>query len=113
MTDEHGTNGALPGSPGLAIKTPDLQDTKARLHRSIISRLDLTKLNLLTTEQTLQEVQQIAREILANEAMPLSVAEREPLITEVRHELFGLGPLEVLLKDPTISDILVNAPGVH
>jgi pilus assembly protein CpaF len=110
LNSENGANGALPRSTSLAVTTPDLQDAKARLHRSIINRLDLTKLNLLTPEQTLQEVQQIAREILAREAIPLSVTEREQLITEVRHELFGLGPLELLLKDPTISDILVNAP---
>lgn len=112
LTGENGTNGSLLRNTGLAVNTPDLQDTKARLHRSIIHRLDLTKLNLLTPEQTLQEVQQIAREILANEAIPLSVTERDQLITEVRHELFGLGPLELLLKDPTISDILVNAPNL-
>jgi pilus assembly protein CpaF len=47
--------------------------------------------------------------VLAQEAMPLSVSERERLVNDVQHELFGLGPLEPLLKDPTISDILVNS----
>ncbi len=91
---------------------PDLQEAKARLHRTIISRLDLSKLNLLTPEQTLAEVEQLAREILTKEAIPLSTTECDQLVEEVRHELFGLGPLEMLLSDSTISDILVNAPNL-
>jgi pilus assembly protein CpaF len=51
----------------------------------------------------------LAEAVLAQEAMPLSVSERERLVNDVQHELFGLGPLEPLLKDPTISDILVNS----
>jgi pilus assembly protein CpaF len=51
----------------------------------------------------------LAEAVLAQEAMPLSVSERERLVNDVQHELFGLGPLEPLLSDPTISDILVNA----
>ena len=93
-----------------AAATPDLQDAKARLHRSIINRLDLSKINQFSSEQTGIEVARIAREILLNEATPLSTLEREQLIEDVRHELFGLGPLEPLLADPTVSDILVNSP---
>jgi pilus assembly protein CpaF len=110
LTGEAIPNGLPQRSAGAAATTPDLQDAKARLHRTIINRLDLSKLNLLTPEQTLAEVAQIARDILATESIPLSTTEREQLIDEVRHELFGLGPLELLLTDPTISDILVNKP---
>jgi pilus assembly protein CpaF len=110
LTGEADTNGLPKRTAGTSATTPDLQDTKARLHRSIINRLDLSKLNLLTPEQTLAEVAQIARDILATETIPLSANERDQLVEEVRHELFGLGPLELLLTDPTISDILVNAP---
>jgi pilus assembly protein CpaF len=84
---------------------------KARLHRALIARMDLTKLNLLTPKQTHNEVARLAKEILDEEDTPLSAIEREQMIEEVRHELFGLGPLEPLLGDPTISDILVNGPG--
>jgi pilus assembly protein CpaF len=56
------------------------------------------------------EVARLAKDLLAFEDAPLSAIERERLIEEVRHELFGLGPLEILLADPTISDILVNSP---
>ena len=91
---------------------PDLQEAKSRLHSAIINRLDLSKLNLLTPEQTLSEVEQLAREILTKEAIPLSTTECDQLVEEVRHELFGLGPLEMLLSDSTISDILVNGPNL-
>jgi pilus assembly protein CpaF len=70
--------------------------------------MDLTKLQTLTPEQVHAEVSRLAESVLAQEAMPLSVSERDRLVSDVQHELFGLGPLEPLLKDPTISDILVN-----
>lgn len=85
------------------------QEMKSRLHRALINRMDLTKLNELSPEQVHAEVARLAEGVLATEAMPLSVSERERLVSEVRHELFGLGPLEPLLGDPTISDILVNS----
>ncbi|HKG97139.1 MAG TPA: ATPase, T2SS/T4P/T4SS family, partial [Pyrinomonadaceae bacterium] len=83
---------------------------KARLHRMLINRMDLTKLGQLEPEQVHEEVARIASSLLAQEDTPLSTVERERLIHEVRHELFGLGPLEQLLADPSISDILVNSP---
>jgi pilus assembly protein CpaF len=86
------------------------QEIKARLHRAIINRMDLTRLNLLTPQQTHAEVARIAKELLVNEETPLSAIEREQMVEEIRHEFFGLGPLEPLLADPTISDILVNSP---
>src|SRR5215210_2139115 len=84
------------------------QEMKARLHRAIINRMDLTKLGQLEPEQLRSEVSRLAEGLLAVENAPLSANERERLVEEVRHELFGLGPLEPLLADPTISDILVN-----
>jgi pilus assembly protein CpaF len=70
----------------------------------------LTKLGQLEPEQLKSEVSRLAEGLIAVENAPLSANERERLVEEVRHELFGLGPLEPLLADPTISDILVNAP---
>jgi pilus assembly protein CpaF len=84
------------------------QEMKARLHRQLINRMDLTKLSTLTQEQVHSEVSRLAEVVLAQEGAPLSAAEREKLVNDVQHELFGLGPLEPLLADPTISDILVN-----
>ncbi len=87
------------------------QEMKSRLHRALINRMDLTKLDALTPEQVHAEVSRLAESVLAQEAMPLSTAERDRLVNDVQHELFGLGPLEPLLGDPTISDILVNSHG--
>ncbi len=86
------------------------QEMKARLHRAIINRMDLTKLGQLDPEQLHAEVSRLVEDMIAAENAPLSVSERERLIGEVRHELFGLGPLEPLLADPEVSDILVNSP---
>jgi pilus assembly protein CpaF len=87
-----------------------LQEMKARLHRMIINRMDLSKLDQLNPEQIHAEVARLLKDILIAEDAPLSAAEREKLIDELHHELFGLGPLETLLKDSEISDILVNSP---
>ncbi|HYG11927.1 MAG TPA: CpaF family protein [Pyrinomonadaceae bacterium] len=86
------------------------QEMKSRLHRAIINRMDLTKLGQLDAEQLRAEVSRLAEGLLAVENTPLSTSDRERLVEEVRHELFGLGPLEPLLADPSISDILVNSP---
>ena len=102
-------NNNTPGPVSDGTGQHSFQEMKARLHRTLINRMDLTKLSSLTPEQVHAEVSRLAESVLAQEAMPLSAAERERLVNDVQHELFGLGPLEPLLKDPTISDILVNA----
>lgn len=102
----------VPGAPTAGENAQySFQEMKARLHRTLINRMDLTKLGALSAEQAHAEVSRLAESVLAQEAMPLSTADRERLVNDVRHELFGLGPLETLLADPTISDILVNAHG--
>src|SRR6185369_10439899 len=101
-------NTNIPGSGSDSAGQHSFQEMKARLHRTLINRMDLTKLSSLTPEQVHAEVSRLAEVVLAQEAMPLSASERERLVNDVQHELFGLGPLEPLLKDPTISDILVN-----
>ena len=85
------------------------QEMKARLHRTIITRLDLTKLNTLGPDRVRAEVSRLAEGLLLAENVPLSAVERDRLVSEVHHELFGLGPLEPLLADPTVTDILVNS----
>src|SRR5262244_1604054 len=85
------------------------QEMKARLHRAIISRMDLTKLNTLPPDRVTAEVSRLAEDLLSADSTALSFAERDRIVSDVHHELFGLGPLEPLLADPTISDILVNS----
>ena len=92
-----------------AYGNQNFQEMKARLHKAIITRLDLTKLNALAPDRVRAEVSRLAEGLLQAENVPLSSAEKDRLVGEVHHELFGLGPLEPLLADPTISDILVNS----
>jgi pilus assembly protein CpaF len=85
------------------------QELKSRLHRAIITRMDLTKLNLLPADRLHSEVTRLAEDLISAEDAPLSTVERERLVSDVHNELFGLGPLEPLLADNSISDILVNS----
>ena len=84
------------------------QDFKATLHRELIQRLDLSNLFKLEREKARQEIRKILEALLAQKKMPLNSAEERKLLQEVEDETFGLGPLEPLLADPTINDILVN-----
>jgi pilus assembly protein CpaF len=86
----------------------EYQQVKADLHRKILDRLDLEKLGRATGDTAREEVLVLIRNSVNSEIIPLSFAERERLSREILDEIFGLGPLEPLLKDHTISDILVN-----
>jgi pilus assembly protein CpaF len=86
----------------------EYQQVKADLHRKILDRLDLEKLGRTPSAAAREEVLLLIRNTVNSEAVPLSFAERERLAREILDEIFGLGPLEPLLKDPTVSDILVN-----
>ena len=86
----------------------EYQQVKADLHRKILDRLNLEKLGKTPGDAAREEVLIVIRNTVNSEAVPLSFAERERLSREILDEIFGLGPLEPLLKDPTISDILVN-----
>src|SRR5438477_12183695 len=84
------------------------QQVKADLQRKIIERLDLEKLGKTSGDSARHEVLVVIRSAVNGEVVPLSFAERERLSREILDEIFGLGPLEQLLKDPNVSDILVN-----
>jgi pilus assembly protein CpaF len=105
IKDGNGNSAAATAEVGNLV----FQEMKARLHRTIVTRLDLAKLSALSPERVHGEVSRLAEGLLQAENLPLSTLERDRLVGEVHHELFGLGPLEPLLADPTISDILVNS----
>src|ERR1700678_2288606 len=86
----------------------EYQQVKADLHRKILDRLDLEKLGRTPSDTARNEVLFVIRNAISSEAIPLSYTERTNLSSEILDEIFGLGPLEPLLKDPTVSDILVN-----
>jgi pilus assembly protein CpaF len=87
---------------------PDFGAIKAAIHRKLIQRLNLERVTQMGREAVRPEVAQIVESLAAEENTPMTLQERERLSTEVLDEVFGLGPLEPLLRDPTISDILVN-----
>ncbi|HET9786243.1 MAG TPA: hypothetical protein VFP47_03865, partial [Pyrinomonadaceae bacterium] len=76
-----------PGNGADGSGQHSFQEMKSRLHRALINRMDLTKLNTLTPDQVHAEVSRLAESVLAQEAMPLSASERERLVNDVQHEL--------------------------
>jgi len=84
------------------------QDLKTRLHRELLTKVDLEKLTSLQDVRARTQVQNIIYELIGAANVPLSASERDRICREVLHEVFGLGPLEPLLQDPGITDILVN-----
>ncbi len=86
----------------------NLDGFKADTHRILISRLDLEKLSRVNNNQARQAVASLINDIIAEQKTPLSFEEQEKVQSDLLDEVFGLGPLEALLKDPKISDILVN-----
>jgi pilus assembly protein CpaF len=86
------------------------QKMKAELHRKIIEMLDLSKLSRWKPERIRKEVRNLAAQLSQSTSESLNQVERERLIDEIMDETFGLGPLESLMNDPSVSDILVNGP---
>jgi pilus assembly protein CpaF len=87
---------------------PDFNTVKVAIHRKLISRLNLDRVAELGREAAREEVGRIVEELAAGDNTPMTLQERERLSQEVLDEVFGLGPLEPLLRDSSVSDILVN-----
>ena len=81
---------------------------KARVHRQLLERLNLTSLARREREEVDAEVRKIVRALLSGDEAPLNREEKERLLDEILDDVFGLGPLQPLIEDSTISDILVN-----
>src|SRR5688572_21073828 len=90
-------------------RDPQYQQLKKQLHRELLDRLNLHRLTRLTRAQAEPQVRTIAAGMLdADGRAPLTLIERETLVGDVLDELFALGPIEALMRDPNVSDILVN-----
>ncbi len=87
------------------------QRIKAAIHRQIVETIDLAKLNRWRPERLRQEVRALAEQLSRTAPEPLSAVDQERLVKEIVDEVFGMGPLEPLMHDSTVSDILVNGPG--
>lgn len=86
----------------------NLRNLKAEIHRTLLSKLDLEKLGRVGNDRAREATVRLIQEIFEEGRIPLSATEKQQLQGELLDEVFGLGPLEPLLRDPTISDILVN-----
>jgi pilus assembly protein CpaF len=102
MNDSLRTVGA--GGEGQAA----FQTLKTKIHRKLIERIDLTKLDFLRSGEQSAEIRKVIEILIGEEAVPLNRQEVQCLIDEVQYETFGFGPLEPLLRSPDVSDILVN-----
>ena len=101
-------------TPGEALSDPSgaptraYQETKARIHQVLLGRLDLEAMESLSAESLKEELRQMVERLLVEENLVLNAGERRNLVRDIQYEMLGFGPLEPLLADPTVSDILVN-----
>src|SRR5207244_1272669 len=99
---------AISGGTSLTQAQERYAGLKPRVHQKLLSVLNMDAVKAESRQELRREVQNVLGKILREDHLPISVPERSRLAEEILDEVFGLGPLEPLLKDPTISDILVN-----
>ena len=90
--------------------TPEYHQIKFAVHNKLLERINLEALSLIAPERARHDVRAAVARLVDEERTPLSQVEKEAVVEEVLDEVFGLGPLEPLLQDPTVSDILVTTP---
>ncbi len=100
----------LAAGAGVDMRSSHYQDLKSRIHQELLNRLNLDRLTRMRQDEAEPEIRNLIVGMVERESSstPLSLYEREALISDVINELFGLGPLEALLRDPSVSDILIN-----
>jgi pilus assembly protein CpaF len=99
-----------PGSSPRDASSLQYQELKFSIHRKLLDRINLEAVYAMPGERVRQEIRPSVAKLVNEEKTPLSLTEKDRLIEEVLDEVFGLGPLEPLLRDPTVSDILVTTP---
>ncbi len=101
-----------PGSPARPSRPetprPQYIELKANVHKKLLNRLNLESLASAERSRAEAEIRSLVFELIADEATPLSMSERDTILSDIIDEVFGLGPLEPLLRDTSVSDILVN-----
>jgi pilus assembly protein CpaF len=100
----------LPAGPRAAVQParPGYVELKANVHKKLLNRLNLEALASADRARAENEIKTLVNELLSEESMPISMGERDVLYGELLDEVFGLGPLEPILRDPSVNDILVN-----
>ena len=103
-----GEQGAAAPQAESPLLSDKLLDAKVRLHRRLIEEINLSALDKVPEEEIRRHVQQLVSQYVLVERLPLNTQELSDFVSEILDEMTGLGPLEPLLKDPTINDILIN-----
>jgi len=99
---------AAPTADVGAAPTRAYQETKSRIHQLLLGRLDLEAMESLSPDALKEELRQMVERLLLEQNLVLNAGERRNLVRDIQYEMLGFGPLEPLLADPTVSDILVN-----
>ncbi len=99
-----------PKNKVLSERALQFQELKGRIHRKLIDRLDFNRMETEDKDVIREQVKGLVGELADEEQAILNLNDRQRLITEVIDEVFGLGPLEIILKDPSVTDILINGP---
>src|SRR5215472_15906327 len=107
-TDMRIGSGTWSASRSVGVTARAYQDLKTTIHRELLGQIDLEKLTTLEDVRARSQVREVIQGLILKLDTPLSTGEKDRLAREVLHEVFGLGPLEPLLQDVTINDILVN-----
>ena len=100
--------GTWTATRSVSVSARAYQDLKTIIHRELLGQIDLERLTSLEDVKARAQLREVIQVLIVKLDTPLSTAEKDRLAREVLHEVFGLGPLEPLLQDPTINDILVN-----
>src|SRR5215475_7782964 len=94
---------------GSLLQSPELVDAKVRLHRKLVDELNLPHIEKIPRSQLRHQVHGMISDYVVSERLPLNTRELNDFVDEVMDELTGLGPIEPILKDPTVTDILINS----
>lgn len=95
-------------APTNGSRKTDLSEMRTRVHRKLLDRLNLSNLDRVDRGQVMDTIRSVVKDLIADDSIPLNVEEREALTGQILDEIFGLGPLQPLMEDATVSDILVN-----
>lgn len=90
------------------VENQSYQELKTRIHQKMLDRVDLAVMESLPAERLMDEIKSLVEQLLIEENTPINLTEKGRLVADIQNEVLGLGPLEPLLADPSISDILVN-----
>ena len=104
-----GLSGARPANDNIMLTSNEVE-WKLKIHKRLLEVMDLSLIGTVEEERARTEIREIVQRLFAEESAPLSLEQRRRIVQEIENEVMGLGPLEPLLADPKVADILVNGP---